>query len=76
MAKTDVERQREHRRRRSERLAELEARAAENDRETAELRAELDTARAEVERLGAMVCRHPSGAVDGGHCHACGADVW
>jgi hypothetical protein len=68
MPKTNAQYQREHRERRTRRLAQLEA-------ENADLRAGLDAALAEVERLAASQCRHPAAAVEGGHCHACGTEV-
>jgi hypothetical protein len=30
----------------------------------------------EAERLAAIACKHPAGAIDGGTCQACGTDVW
>jgi hypothetical protein len=65
MAMTTAERQRAFRHRQTDRIATLE-------RENAELRDAL----AEAERLAATACKHPAGAVDGGTCQACGADVW
>jgi hypothetical protein len=75
MAKTNADYQREHRERQARRLVRLEET---NEWLIAELegtRAELADAVAENERLTALACRHPAGAVEGGHCHACGADV-
>lgn len=76
MAKTNADYQREHRERRSARLAEL---AAERDTLRAEnegLRDALTAAEAEIDRLAGQACRHPAGAVDGGRCRACGTEVW
>ena len=36
----------------------------------------LRDALTEAEHLAAQQCKHPAAAVDGGHCHACGTDVW
>jgi len=69
MAATTAERQRACRRRQTERIAALE-------QENAHLRADLADALTEAERLAAQQCKHPAAAVDGGHCHACGTDVW
>jgi hypothetical protein len=69
MPKTNADYQREHRQRQARRLAELET-------ENAELHADLTGALADVERLTASQCRHPAAAVDAGHCHACGTEVW
>jgi hypothetical protein len=76
MPKTNAEYQREHRQRRARRLAALEAQCAVLEAERDRLRADLDAMQAECERLAAMACRHPAGAVDGGTCRACGAEVW
>jgi len=46
------------------------------EHENAQLRADLAHALAEAERVAAQRCKHPAAAVDGGHCHACGTDVW
>jgi hypothetical protein len=64
---TTAERQRAFRRRQTERIAALEY-------ENAHLRADL--AHALAEAVAAQRCKHPAAAVDGGHCHACGTDVW
>lgn len=69
MAATTAERQRAFRRRQTERIATLE-------QENARLRADLADALAETKQLAAQQCRHPAAAVDGSHCHACGADIW
>lgn len=69
MAQTTAERQRVIRRRRAERIATLE-------QENARLRGALDDALAEAGRLAAQQCKHPAAAVDGGHCHVCGNDMW
>jgi hypothetical protein len=69
MPKTNADYQREHRDRRTRRLAQLET-------ENAQLRVGLADALAELERLTASQCRHPAAAVDSGTCRACGTDVW
>ena len=61
-AKTIAERQRAFRQRQADRTAALEAANAE--------------LRAECERLAATQCKHPSAAIDGGTCRACGTEVW
>jgi hypothetical protein len=66
---TNADRQRAFRRRQITRITELEA-------EVDTVRSELDAALAEVERLSAAQCKHPAAAVDGGHCHARGGEVW
>ena len=75
MAKTHAERQRDYRlrqkRHESELLREQARLRAENER----LRQDLAGALAEAERLSALACKHPAGAVDGGRCHACGSDI-
>jgi chromosome segregation ATPase len=76
MPKTNADYQRDHRQRRAHRLAELEAENASLRAELDSVRAELDAALTECERLAAMACRHPAGAVDGGTCQACGTEVW
>lgn len=76
MTKTNADYQREHRERRAGRLAELTTEAATLRRALAEARSALEDANAEIERLSAMVCRHPAAAVSGGQCQACGQDVW
>jgi hypothetical protein len=76
MAKTSAIRQREYRQRHAGRVAELETEAAGLRRDLAAARAALEDANAEIERLSAMACKHPSAAVSGGRCQACGADVW
>ena len=65
MPKTDAERQQAWRDRPARLIATLK-------QENARLRADL----AEAERLAAQQCKHPAAAVDAGHCHACGSDVW
>lgn len=86
MAKTHAERQREYRDRVARRLAEehaederrigvLEAALVRVSVERDDARREAEGLAAEVERLSALACRHPAAAVEGGHCHACGADV-
>lgn len=76
MAKTNADYQREHRQRRAQRLAVLERENAGLRVRLAEAEASLAGAVAEAERLSASQCRHPAAAVEGGRCHACGADVW
>jgi hypothetical protein len=76
MAKTSAERQRDYRERHARRVARLEAVVADLGRQLATAEAGLESALAENERLAAMTCRHPAGAVDGGTCRACGAEVW
>jgi hypothetical protein len=76
MPKTNAERQWAWRQRRAGRIAALEAQAAELRTEAGVLRADLAAALGEAERLALTACRHPAAAVDGGHCHACGTDVW
>ena len=87
MPKTNADYQREHRERRSARIAELEAanEALRVQLETAvaDLRAEneglrmaLEAAEAEIERLSAEPCPHPSGSVVDGVCQLCKAEVW
>ena len=76
MTKTNADYQRAHRQRAAERLAELQRENA-LLLERAELaESALSAAEAETERLSASQCRHPAAVVDGGRCHACGADVW
>jgi hypothetical protein len=65
MPQTDAERQQAWRDRRSRLIATLQ-------QENARLRDAL----AEAERLAAQQCKHPAAAVGGGHCHACGSDIW
>lgn len=76
MAKTNADYQREYRERHAGRVAGLEAEADRLRRALAEARSALEDAGAEIERLAAMVCKHPSAAVSGGRCQACGSDVW
>jgi hypothetical protein len=65
MPKTDAERQQAWRDRRARLIATLR-------QENARLRDALT----EAERLTAQQCKHPAAAVDGGHCHARGTDIW
>jgi hypothetical protein len=65
MPKTGAERQQAWRNRRARLIATLK-------QENARLRDALT----EAERLAAQQCRHPAAAVDGGHCRACGTDIW
>jgi hypothetical protein len=76
MPKTNAERQQDYRQRRAGRIAALEAEAAQLRTEAGVLRADLAAALGEAERLASTACRHPAGAVDGGTCGACGAEVW
>jgi hypothetical protein len=76
MALTVAERQRAHRQRQADRIAELEAVAGELRSLVADLRDRAESAEAEAERLAGQVCKHPAAAVDAGRCLACGADVW
>jgi predicted RNase H-like nuclease (RuvC/YqgF family) len=76
MAKTNADYQREHRERRTRRIAGLEARVAELEAELESVRAENEGLRQALEAAEGMQCRHPSGAVSGGTCRACGQDVW
>jgi len=39
-------------------------------------RADLDAALGEAQRLALTAHRHPSAAVDGGTCQACGTEIW
>lgn len=68
MAQTGAQRQAAWRKRRARRVAALEA-------ENARLTAERDGLADECARLARLACRHPAGAVDGHHCHACGNDI-
>jgi len=76
MAKTNADYQREHRERRSARIAELEAEVADLRAEAERLREALATAEAELERLSGEACQHPSGLVVDGVCQNCKAEVW
>jgi hypothetical protein len=76
MPKTSAERQQAWRQRRTSRITALETEATELRTEAGILRDDLDAALAECERLAATACQHPSGAVDGSHCRACGTDLW
>jgi len=76
MPKTNAQYQYEHRQRRARRLAGLQAENTTLHTELASVRTELDAALAECERLAAIQCKHPAGAVDGSHCRACGTDLW
>lgn len=58
-----------------DRITELEQANVRLAAEVGSLRAENAGLAAECERLAGLACRHPAGAVDGGHCHACGQDV-
>jgi hypothetical protein len=75
-AKTIAERQHGWRQRRTARITALETETAQLRTQASALRAELDAALAECERLAATQCKHPSGAIDGGTCRACGTEVW
>jgi len=76
MPKTGAERHRASRDRRARLIAGLETDSARPRAELANVRGQLADALAETERLAAQQCKHPAAAVDGGHCHACGAEVW
>ncbi len=76
MPKTNAERQRDYRQRRTDRITALETEAAQLRAEFDSVRADLEAALAEVERLSVAQCRHPAPAVDGGPCRACGAEIW
>jgi hypothetical protein len=76
MPKTNAERQRAWRQRRTGRIAALEAEAAEMRTELDSTRTDLAAALDEAERLALTACRHPAGAVDGGTCRACGTEIW
>lgn len=75
MAKTNAEYQRDDRKRRADRMTALEEELARVTAERDSLRRENEGLAAECQWLSGLACRHPSGAVEGGHCHACGADV-
>ena len=76
MGQSGAERQRAYRDRRASRLAALEYANARLEAEVAALSAALEGANAEIERLSGAACKHPQGAVEGGTCRACGADIW
>jgi hypothetical protein len=76
MPKTNAQRQRDYRQRHARRITVLEAEVTELRTEAGILRADLAAALAEAERLAAMACRHPAGAVDGGTCRACEREIW
>jgi hypothetical protein len=76
MPKTNAERQRDYRQRRARRITVLEAENTSLRAQLDSTRSELDAALAETERLASAACKHPAGAVDGGTCRACGAEVW
>jgi hypothetical protein len=76
MPKTGAERQRAWRDRRARLIASLEAELAQMRAELADVRGQLAGAFAEAERLAVQQCRPPAAAVDAGHCHACGTDIW
>jgi len=75
MPKTGAERQQAWQRQ-ARHAAALEAHNAQLRADLARVRADLAGALAEAERLTAQQCKHPAAAVDGGHCHACGNDIW
>jgi len=75
MAKTNADYQREYRQRHSGRVAELVAGADTLRRALAEAHSALDDTGAEIERLSAMVCKHPPAAMSGTWCAACSNDV-
>jgi hypothetical protein len=83
VALANAQKQAAHRERRAQRVAGLEQALAAERAETARLRRELATVEASLADALAgrgtedgPGCRHPSEAVDGGTCQACGADVW
>ena len=76
MPKTNAERQQAWRQRRTARITALETEAAQLRTKAGALRTELEGALAEVERLSAAQCQHPSGAIDGTTCRACGREIW
>jgi len=76
MAKTNAEKQRDWRERRTERIAALEAAVAGLEAENESLRAENEGLREALAEAETAQCRHPAGAVSGGTCTACGQDVW
>lgn len=76
MPKTNAARQQAWRQRRTARMTALETETAQLRTEASVLRADLAAALDEAERLASAACRHPAGAVDGGTCRACGAEVW
>lgn len=76
MPKTNADYQREHRQRVAERLGVLERQNVMLAQRLADAESALGVALEENERLSASQCRHPSAVVDGGRCHACGAEVW
>jgi hypothetical protein len=76
MPKTNAERQQAWRQRRTGRIAALETEAAQLRAEDDALRADLDAALAEIERLSMAQCKHPSAAIDGDLCRACGTNLW
>jgi hypothetical protein len=76
MPKTNAERQRDHRQRRTARIAALKTQIAELRAENGTLRTDPAAAPAETERLTSTACRHPAGAVDSGTCTACGQGTW
>jgi hypothetical protein len=77
MALSPAEKQRNYRQRHAQRVAGLEESNALLREQLATAQQDLADALAANERLsGGPSCRHPSEAVDGGTCRACGADVW
>jgi hypothetical protein len=76
MPKTNAQRQQAWRQRRTDRIAALETETAQLRTELDGTRADLDAALAESEQLASAACKHPAGAVDGGHCRACDTDIW
>ena len=76
MPKTGAERQRAWPDRRARLIAGLQADSARPRAGLANVRGQLADAPAETERMAAQPCRHPAAGVDGGHCHACGAEAW
>jgi hypothetical protein len=76
MAKTHAERQRDYRGRQARRVLELERANEDLTGQLEAAQADLGRALADLERFTSVQCKHPSEAVDGGTCRACGADVW
>jgi hypothetical protein len=76
MPKTNAQRQQAWRQRRAGHTAALKAEVAQLRAELNDARTDLAAALGEAERLALTACMHPAGAVDGGTCRACGAEIW
>jgi hypothetical protein len=76
MPKTGADWQQAWRQRRARLVTTREARCTALEAERDQLQADLDAALGEAQRLALTACRHPAAAADGGHCHACGTEVW